>query len=240
MKFHTLILFSIAAMSSVAYGENNPSSEQAGWRGDVELGYSLKEGNTKSKSLKTKIDTHYNRPLWQYDVIVQANSESSNKVTTEEEYRFSTQANRDLSETGYLLARSAYDKRRFSGFDYELSASMGYGYRVFTTDTRTLDLELAPGYRKQALENGHNEEGVILRAALAYQRQISDSATFTQSFSIEAGEDSAESISETALKTAINSSLSLKLAYLVEYHDAVPAETKHADQETLISLVYAF
>lgn len=240
MKLHTLLLFSIAAMSPVAYGESNPSSEQVGWQGDVELGYSLKEGNTKSKSLKTKIDTHYNRHLWQYDVVVQANSESSNRVTTEEEYRFSTQANRDLSDTSYLLARSAYDKRRFSGFDYELSASFGYGHRVFKTDSRTLDLELAPGYRKQALENGNSEEGVILRAALAYQREISDSAIFTQSLSVEAGEDSTESISETALKTAINNSLSLKLAYLVEYHDAVPAETKHADQETLISIVYAF
>lgn len=240
MKLQALTIITAAAVSTVTFAAEPPSPEVKPWQGDAELGYSLKEGNTESNSLRAKLDTHYTRNLWRYNFVLQANSESSNNTTTEEEYRASTQANRDLNNTNYLLARSAYDKRRFSGFDYELSVSFGYGYRAFTSTKRTLDLELAPGYRKQALENGKNEEGVILRAALNYQSKFTETATFSQILSVEAGEQSTESLSETALKTAINESLSLKLAYLVEYHDEVPAGTRHADQETSISIAYAF
>jgi len=246
MKLFTLFLFSTAAFSVASYAaestepsENTAPSENR-WQGETELGFALKEGNTKSNSLLAKIDTRYTHNLWHYNIIAQANSEATNHVTTEEEYNFSAQANRDLNETNYLLTRAAYEKKRFSGFDYETSISFGYGYRVFQSPTGTMDLEIAPGYRNQALDDGEQIEGGILRAALQYHRDLSETASFDQSLSVEAGRKNTDSTLESSLKTAINSALSLKLAFLVEYQETVPEDTKHADQETTISIVYAF
>lgn len=47
----------------------------------------------------------------------------------------------------------SYENDRFAGFNYRMSETLGYGYRVISQDTLTLDLEAGPGARQTQLRN---------------------------------------------------------------------------------------
>ena len=236
-----LTITSALSVPSISMSSEETSQESNAWTGEAELGYQLKEGNTESEQISAKIDSQYQREIWRYNLIAEAGSESTSRITTEEEYLLSGQANRKIGHHGYLLARLSYEKDRFSGFDYQTSANFGYGNQIFKTDIHTLELELAPGVRVSKLEDsGDREEDATIRGALDYKRKLSDTATFTQLLSVEAGEDNTESKSETALKTAINSALALKIAFIIDYTEEVPLGKKHADRESVVSIVYGF
>ncbi len=70
--------------------------------------------------------------------------------------------------------------------------------------------------------------------------RISDSSTFGEALSIEAGEDSTISKSETTLTSQVSDSLSMKLTLLLKHNSDVPPGVDKSDTETSATLVYSF
>ena len=234
-------------ISGIANAEEAAKAPE--WKGEISLGYILNQGNTKSESIKTGAKAKKDAEKWRisskfesYSSKSQVEDDAGNKTTenTAEKYYVEGKYDYKFTEFNYFFTFANYDDDRFTDFDYQASVSFGYGRRLIHTDVHEWDAEIGPGYRVNEFQNGDSTEETIVRLATTYNWKISDSAVFLQEVNVESGEESTVSRSETALTTQINKTLSLKIAHIVKYNDEVPPDTKHADQETIISLLYSF
>src|SRR5690606_6693499 len=87
---------------------------------------------------------------------------------------------------------------KFSAYRRYSTAALGYGTRLFDTETMHLDVEIGPGYfrAEKVLEDEtlDTESGVLLRGAAAYLWKISESAEFTQTLSVESAEENTRTV----------------------------------------------
>ncbi len=81
---------------------------------------------------------------------------------------------------------------------------------------------------------------MALRAAAAFKWQLSSSAAFSQTLSVERSEANTRSNSETALMTKVYGSMQMKAAFIARSDSEVPAGKKKTDTQTSLTLLYAF
>ena len=134
----------------------------------------------------------------------------------------------------------SYEDDHFSGYDYQFSETIGYGFNAIKNDSLNLDLEAGVGARQSKLDLGDSSSEGTLKGAANFDWKISESATFTQTLSVEAGEEITISRSVTALKLQIVGSLAAKLSYNVKHTSDVPPGFDKTDTESIVTLVYSF
>lgn len=213
------------------------------WSGDMELGYVDVSGNTNETSIKSRADVTRERDRWRFTIFYDSLNTKAEDERTAEKYFYSNRLAYAYTKHNYAFGYASYEDDRFSGYDYRATASGGYGRRIYNEEDFKWDIEVGPGYRYSKLdeESGSDEtEELILRAFTKIDWAISDTTDFSQSLSVESGDDSTVSKSITALKSRINGYFSLKISYTVKYTDSVPDDKKHADEETALTLTYSF
>ncbi len=218
----------------------DPEEPQPQWKGEVELGYVETGGNTDTSTATLKSGVLRETGKWRHGLKLEALHSSDEGATTAERFVLSEKTDYKLSLRDYVFLTLRYEDDRFSGYDYRVIVTSGYGRSFVPTENTKLNLELGPGYRQSKVHKSETEKEVIARAALAFKWSISKSATFTQDASVEAGELGAFIKSVTALKTKINKTLALKASYTVRHNTEVPSETKNTDTVTALTLVYGF
>ncbi len=80
-------------------------------------------------------------------------------------------------------------------------------------------------------------EEAIIRVGTEYQWNVSDNAMFTQTFSVEAGDESSIGRSETAIQSEISNSMSMKFAIKLKHQTEVPLGRKKTDSEASVTLL---
>lgn len=215
------------------------------WTGDIEFGYVDTSGNTEETTVKSRADIQREREDWRYNIFYDSLNTKSSGDRTAEKYFISNRLAYSYSEHNYSFIYGSYDDDRFSGFDYQATAALGYGRRIYNEPTLKWDFEVGPGYRYNkyddtSLSTEDDSEELILRLFTKLEWDITDSSKFTQALSTETGDENTISKSITALKTEIIGSLSLKLSYTIKYTEEVPTNRKHADTETAVTLAYSF
>lgn len=233
-------VFTLAAIAAFA-GVNNAQAQD--WNSGVELGYVSTSGNSEDSSLKFRANTEYKKEQWVYTAGFDALNAESNGQRSSENYFFSNRLRYNYSDTNYAFAYASYDDDRFSGYDYQATAALGYGRRLLNSDSQQWDAEIGPGYRVGEFADGsssEDEKEAILRLFTQYSAKISENASFSQEVTVEGGDDNTVSKSVSALKTAVVGNIALSLSYTVKYTENVPNGIKHADKETAVTLVYKF
>ena len=213
-----------------------------GWKSSVELGSVLTTGNTQSQSLNAKGSTEYTKGKSRNSASIQALNVTG-KVNGQNQ-RLAERYNAD-AKTAYQYTEHSYSffsgtgvHDPFSGFAYQVSATLGYGYRVFDTAKAVLDLEVGPGYRQTRLRSETKEKSsAIAHVAVNGKWSISKTSALTEDLVTE-GADYWLTKSVTALSASINSDLAMKLTLTVKNNSAPPAGKKATDTETAVTLVY--
>ncbi|MDO6680947.1 MULTISPECIES: YdiY family protein [unclassified Oceanobacter] len=232
-----LTLLAIAAHTQAADTEKMPPF----WGGSAELGSIITSGNTETSSLNGKFGLSRKGINWDSHYRLEALTSKEDDTVSKETYYGAIQLDRNFSEHSYLALHADQERARFSGFTYQSTISVGYGYRAIDSDTTNLDLEAGPGYNRDKLENSDEiEEQGMLRLAMKYGWKISKTTHFTQIASAEMGDDNSTYKSETGLKSQINGSLATKLTYKIKYVEEVPDANKNMDKEFGVTLVYSF
>ncbi|MFK4753083.1 DUF481 domain-containing protein [Oceanobacter antarcticus] len=232
-----LTLLALAAHSQASDAEKTPPF----WGGAAELGSITTSGNTETSSLNGKFALWRKGIDWDTNYRLEALTSEEDGTVSKETYYGSVQFDRNFGEHSYLAIHADQERARFSGFTYQSTVSIGYGYRVIELDTMKLDLEAGPGYNRDKLENsGEIKDQGIARLVLKYGWKINKGTVFTQTASAEMGGDNSTYKSETGLKSQINGSLATKLTYKIKYVDQVPEENKNLDKEFGVTLVYSF
>lgn len=230
----------LMATTLFASGTALAAEEPAAWKGEFSLGMLLNEGNTKSKTIKTGFIIGKDIEKWRFNADFKSLTESKEDNNTAERYSLNGKVDYKFTENNYAFLYSSYDEDRFTAFDYQATIAAGYGRRIINSETQEWDVEIGPGYSVDEYDDGYNEEEAIARLATKYTHKFSETSTFIEDLNVDAGSNNTSTRSETALKVMINSTLALKVSYYIKYNETVPADTKHYDTETSVSVLYTF
>jgi putative salt-induced outer membrane protein YdiY len=211
------------------------------WSGSAEVGSVWTSGNTDTSSINGTASIKREAQVWESKLRFDALTSEEDNKTTKEKYKGLGQVNYDFTERLYLATVAWQERDRFSGFDYQGSASAGLGYRLIDSEYTKLQLEAGPGYSRER-ETATQEviEDRIGRFVLNYSWLIREGIEFTETATAEKGDKNGIYTSETGFKSQINGSIATKLTYKIKSVDEVPVGKKHTDREFGVTLVLSF
>ncbi len=174
------------------------------------------------------------------------------EMLTAEHYFGSAQADYKLNEDHRgLFVFASYEENKFTSYDYQATLSAGYTDRLFKTEKTEFNYNIGPGMSfvkakddpETDIDESEERKSAIVRIAADFTWDISKSSVFKQSFASDyapGSEDNTKTRSETSLLSKINSTFSMKLAYIATHNSVVEADDKNLDTETSVSLVYSY
>jgi len=234
----TYLLTLAASMPLLAEESANTPEDARNWEAAAELGFVKTSGNSETETLNAKFDASIAYTDWKHSLHLETLNSSSNDVRSAEKYLVEGQSDYFINDRAYALAVATWEKDKFDGFDYQATIALGAGYKVIKDTDMELSFELAPGYRVSEFESGHNEEDTIIRAVENFRWDISETSTFDQMLSTEAGESNTVTRFGVALTSQVAGDLSMKVGYTIKHNSDVTAGTDKTDRETSVTLVY--
>lgn len=227
------LLLALTSNASVAQEEN-------GVRIELELGALFTSGNTEDQTLNFASTLSWKRDLWEYVFSLDGLFSSNENDVTSQRFYAVTSANYEFSENSFFLTRFAHEDDRFSGFDSQSDITFNYGRNLLTRNANMgLILNIGIGARRSRLDESDFDEP-ILRLASEYDWNISETASFDQQLSAEAGSETNIFRSETSIQTQILENLSLRFSINIKHQTDVPSGRKKTDTETAITFVMDF
>ena len=234
------VLLSGLALGVAQAQEEAAAEEEGPWSGKVVFGFLATDGNTENTSLNSGFEVGYATGKWAHLLDGLAINSTQDGDTTAEAYQLGWKTEYNFNETNYLFGRVNWRKDRFSGYDTQLSETIGYGRRLIDTGTHILNAEIGAGARQLDLPDGTSENDVIVRGGLDYTWAMSETAEFTQDLIIESGETNTYLESITALKAQLFGDVALVASYTIKNNSDVLPGVEETDTYTALSLEYAF
>lgn len=231
----------------------------------AELGFLYKTGNTKSGDIKVGVNLKHEKDQWlnslAFNAIakkIETQDENGKDVfeSTDNKWDITGQSNYSLEEGGknYLYGSAFYQQNKFNSFEYQTSASFGWGRHWWETETSSFFADVGPGVKYDVISaepatattlatEEYSETAVIVQAQALYTRQINDFVEFKQYFVAKQAAESEKNSyyrSETSLTTKLIESLQFKFSFLVEHDTEVEQGFENTNTETSVTLVYSF
>lgn len=254
MKFRlTALAAGLAALNAAPTLAQDEEAAKV-WKATAELGMIVTSGNTETTTFQGKMDATQDLEMWknQYvisalfkeDEITQADGTKETEKTAEKISGSVKSAYKLDKDNANLFIFGSHTDDKFGAYTKYSTLAVGYGDRLFETDTMQLDVEIGPGYfwAEQELEDGTtvDEEGAIVRAAAQYDWQVTESADFRQTLAVESGQDNTRTTSDTSLSARINGSMQMKVGFTVQSDSEVTEGKEKTDTTTYVTLVYKF
>ncbi|WP_233078941.1 DUF481 domain-containing protein [Rheinheimera soli] len=243
-------LLVLSGLLTVQADESSSNTAKLGWSTSAELGAITTSGNTKGTSITGKVDAKQELEQWSNDYTFSAFFKRDETTaddgqtlveTSAEKYAASAKGGYKLDkESARLFVYGSHVSDRFGAYTEYTTVAIGYGDELFKTETMSLEGEVGPGYYRGKTDLEATENGMIVRGAATYRWQISESARFKQTVSLEYGEDNRRSIAESSLTAKINGRMQMKAAFLVQNDSKVPVGKKKTDTQTSLTFVYSF
>lgn len=227
------LLFATSAVSQ-------EQEEEGPWSGNVSFGFLSTSGNTENTSYNGAAEVSYTRDKWTHSANASAIGAAESDTTTAEAYQAGWKSEYAFREHDFLFGLIDWRKDRFSGFDQQLSGTLGYGRRLIDTEKHMLSVEAGLGYRTSDLADGTSDNSAIARGGLDYTWAFSETSEFGQALVVEAGPDNTFYESVSALRAKLLGDLALVLSFTVRHNSDVPVGNENTDTFTAISLEYAF
>ncbi len=236
----TILLAALIAMPAFAQEEPEAEEESGPWSGKVSFGFLSTSGNTENSNFNGNFEIGYAIGKWSHLFDAYAINASENNETTAEAHGAGWKSEWNLSEHNFLFGQLSYRKDRFSGFPTQFAQTAGYGRRIIDTTAHMLNAEVGAGARQSERSDGVDENDLILSGGLNYKWTFSETANFTQDFTIEYGENNTYMESVSAVSTNIVGALALAVSYTVRNNSDVLPGTVSTDKFTALSLEYVF
>lgn len=223
----------LLSITALAQEENGISTE-------VELGAVVTTGNSENENFNFRGEIDWRRDSWEYGFLVDGFRAVQNDVKTAQRMYYVGDARYDINEISFVITRLAHEVDEFSGYDSQTDISVNYGRNMLTNvENMALTINAGLGARQSRSEQDDFDEAIV-RLAGDYEWDISDSATFGQTLSAEAGSKTSIYRSETSIETDILDNLSLRFSFNVKHQTEVPVGRKNTDTETAITFVMNF
>ena len=220
------------------------------WNGRADLGGTTSTGDTNERALNLTL--HFDRqfgPRWSHVFDFSADLGRRQGVTTRERFVTDYALRYDLSDSLFLANSTRAEFDRFSGFDYRVSNVAGLGVKLLRdSKNHDLELQLGAGVRLNRLQSERllpGDDNLTLteflgRAESIYNWAISDALALRNRTTAFLGTNSITLEDELSLSAAINSHLSARLTFIVNYESDAPVGSASVDTATRASLSYSF
>lgn len=214
-----------------------------------ELGIIATTGNTETTSINAGLAAHHETEMWSNDYIIEGLYKRETverdgedvEFTSAQKFYASAQGNYKLEDpNNRLFGFTSYEDDRLSNFDYQATIAAGWNQKLFETDKQSFEYSIGPGYAFAETQEGEEQNSFIVRASMAYQWTISDTAKFIQTVSTEVGSENTKSRAESALSATISGNLSMKVSLKLDHNTDVADDIDNLDTETAVTLVYNF
>lgn len=235
----TLLVLATCYISGTALAQAPAPADP--FLGNVALGYLSTSGNTESTSGNASMDATWDLDgPWKHEWDARLISARTDDVTTAESYSAAYKAQRDFSATTYLFFGADWRQDRFSGYDRQVSETIGYGHRLIDNPRHMLSVEGGGGAKQSDLVTGEELDEAIVRGGLDYLFTISENSEFSQKLVLEYGDENRYTESTSALKTRIVGNVALVFSYVIKSNSDVPVGIENTDRFTALSLEYGF
>jgi putative salt-induced outer membrane protein len=225
-----------------------------GWSGKGQVGYVMSRGNSDTDALNAKLDLNLVQDDWKHNLLLDALYGKSAGITSAERWDARLQSDYQITRRLFSFGALSYQDDRFSGFQYQASASAGMGYKFFDSDATKLSAQLGVGYRAlrpeilikddlgavtaRILQPTQSE--AVGTAGIDFAQQFNSSTHLTDKMVAESGSSNTSIRNDLALEVKMNKKLSLAVGYTVIENTKPPAGLKQTDTTTTLNLVYAF
>lgn len=238
------------AAPMVSYADDLPQ----GWSGKGQAGYVMSRGNSETDSANAKLDLNLLTPAWKHTLSLDGLFGRSTGITSAERWDVRLQSDYTINTRLFSFGAFAYQDDRFSGFEYQASASGGLGYKFIDSDSTKLAAQAGVGYRKLRLEllikdatgavtdriAQETQSEVVGTVGIDFMHQFNTSTKITDKFTSESGASNTSIRNDIAVEVKMSKKLALAAGYSV-LHNTQPAEgVKRTDTITTLNMVYAF
>lgn len=244
----------VVALSALGFCAFASAEPEKPWEVKAELGVIATSGNTETTSIQAKLEAKQYTPRWHNHYVLNGlfkrdqitrDDGTKTKEDTAEKYFASAKTAYQLdNDTSNLFLFGSHTDDKFGSYSEYSTLAIGYGARVFETDTMKLDAEVGPGYfrnkRVLADETIEKEDGFLLRGAASFNWQFTETAEFNQTLSVESAQENTRTIAESSVSTRINNSMQLKVGFNVSNDSDVAPGKKKTDTTSYVNLVYSF
>jgi putative salt-induced outer membrane protein len=252
----SVLLHSIigALLIGVPYSASADDLPQ-GFSGKGQAGYVMSRGNSDTDAANAKIDLFLLTPNWKHQFTLEGLYGRSAEVTSAERWDLRLQSDYTITAKLFTFGALAYQDDRFSGFQYQASASGGLGYKFFDSEATKLSAQLGVGYRvlrPEILVKDDNSGEVIDRipqeresevvgtAGIDFMHQFNASTRLTNKLIAESGSSNTSIKNDLALEVKMSKKLALAVGYSVLHNTKPAADVKRTDTITTLNVVYAF
>lgn len=214
---------------------------QADWQGKGELGGVLARGNTETETLNAKVDMTKETEQWRHLAGFSILRSTNDGVTSADRWELRGESDYKLTERSYVFGALRYEEDEFTDYEYQGTASVGYGYKFIDTERTKLDGKLGVGYRQSELRlTGETEDDAILRGAVDFSHQLTETTRVFDKFLVEAGSDNTFLQNVLGIEVKMTDTLALGLSYEVRHNTDVLPGTEKTDQVLTANLVFGF
>jgi len=224
------------------------------WKGKGQAGLLVSQGNTEAKSANAALELTRAVDGWKHAFNAAALYGKSGQVKSAERWSAGWQSDRDISPRLFGFGALRYGRDKFSGFQYQATASAGLGYKFIDSEPTKLTGRVGAGYRKLRPElitrnaagavTGRtrlaSEGDAVLTAGLDLDHAFTATTSLSNRFLVEAGSGNTLFTDSLALAVKMSDKLALSLGVNVQHNTQPPAGLKHRDVVETINLVYAF
>lgn len=222
-----------------------------GWAGSAELGFSNTSGNSKDRTLNTRLDMDYSHDQWRHNIFGDAYVASADGDRTAERYVVGYKPNYFLTDKDYIFGVLRFDKDQFAGINERYTQVLGYGRQLINTPETFLEAEVGAGARQtkygQFIVNGVDRNAdldkteAIFYTAARFNHRLSDSARLIQNVRLEHGKDNTYTESISGLQLRVTDAVSARLTHTIRHNsDLLGERGKNTDHITGVNMVYSF
>lgn len=204
---------------------------------ELELGAIFTGGNTKDENIKFTGTVVWMQEAWEYGLSLDGfRSSKEDELAAQRLYTVGA-ATYNMTADIFIQTRAAHEDDRFSGYDSQSDLSINYGQNLLREHaTMDWNYSIAAGVRTSRTPTEDFEEAIV-RVATEYQWNISENALFSQTLSVEAGNESSIGRSESAIQSDISNRMSTKFSTKLKHQTEVPIGREKTDSEASVTLL---
>jgi putative salt-induced outer membrane protein len=258
----SLLILLAASASSGAWANNQvcpcdgdeKPAEASHWTGGGELGFASARGNSINESLNGRFNVQYTQGDWihsmdlfglraraEYRVEDEEGGVTREAKTTANRYTFGANSALKLGEHRQFTTALRAEQDDFATYDWQQTASVGYGTRMMDGERTKLDVQLGPGFRRaHNAQDDQTESGLIGRGFVGLKFDLTENTELSNNLLVESGSHNTYAQNDLGVSVAMNSHLALKAGLQARRNSDVEVDRKKTDTLTTMNVVYRF
>jgi putative salt-induced outer membrane protein len=233
-----------AAATKRAAAEKTRKAAEAGvlggWTTKIQLGGSIKTGNTDENAFTGAIEVEKETPKWEHDLNLTVDRKTESGALTTDRYFLTYSGQWKFSPRLYAVGVLWGERDVFAGYDYRLSESIGLGYRLIDAPNLKLRVEAGPGLRQADYLLIGYEGTIAARSAGYLSWRLSPRLEFTQSLVSYLDTKNSTLLAASALTTKLEGNISARASYEVRHEANPPEGRQHTDTTSRLTLLFGF